>query len=392
MATERALGAAGSGLAVGGSAADGALDAALEALARSGSDHADLVLVFATGDAYAASHEMLHAVRRVTGARVVIGCSGAGVLTERREVEGESAVAVLAVSDERLVATPFLVEDQAQAGLGADIARQVGATLAEGGCLLALPDVAGLDPRALLTGVEAELGPVPVVGAVAAGTPLFVLYNADAAQGGLAGVALSGPRCVIGVAQGCTPIGDPYVITRAEGNVVLEIGSRPAVDVLKHAIRALPDGPARVQRAGIFAGLAMDPAKSPLERGDFLVRNLLGADPASGALAVAEPVKVGQTLQFQIRDAESSREDLGATLERVVRELGGRRPAFGCYFDCAGRGRGLYGVADHDVTLIRSYLGDMPLVGFFGNGEFAPIGRRNFFHNYTGVLVVFPIA
>jgi small ligand-binding sensory domain FIST len=136
----------------------------------------------------------------------------------------------------------------------------------------------------------------------------------------------------------------------------------------------------------------MDPAKSPLERGDFLVRNLIGADQSSGAVAVAERVRVGQTVQFQIRDAEASRDDLRAMLDDVVTRLRGRRPAFGCYFDCAGRGRGLFGVPDHDVTLIRERLDDFPLIGFFGNGEFAPIGRRNFFHNYTGALVVFPEA
>ena len=168
------------------------------------------------------------------------------------------------------------------------------------------------------------------------------------------------------------------------------IGNRPALEMLGEAIRSLRDAQARIQRAGVFAGLAMDPAKSPLERGDFLVRNLVGADQSSGALAVAERVRVGQTVQFQIRDAEASRQDLLGMLDEVATRLGGRRPAFGCYFDCAGRGRGLFGVPDHDVTLIRERLGEFPLVGFFGNGEFAPIGRQNFFHNYTGALVVFP--
>jgi small ligand-binding sensory domain FIST len=228
------------------------------------------------------------------------------------------------------------------------------------------------------------------MGAVAAGTTMFELHNTEAARGALAGVALSGLAPVIGVAQGCTPIGEPYVITRAEQNVVKEIGSRPALEILRQAVHALPDGPARIERAGLFAGLAMDPAKSPLERGDFLVRNLIGADQATGAVVVAEPVTVGQTIQFQIRDAQASREDLETTLPRVARALGDRRPLFGCYFNCAGRGRGLYGTPDHDVTLIRTHLGEFPLVGFFGNGEFAPIGRRNFFHTYTGVLVVFP--
>ncbi|MGH7321763.1 MAG: FIST C-terminal domain-containing protein, partial [Candidatus Rokuibacteriota bacterium] len=115
-------------------------------------------------------------------------------------------------------------------------------------------------------------------------------------------------------------------------------------------------------------------------------------DQATGAVAVGERVRVGQTVQFQIRDAEAAREDLCGMLEELRKRLAGRRPAFGCYFNCAGRGRGLFGVPDHDVTLIRQHLGDFPLVGFFGNGEFAPIGRRNFFHNYTGALVVFPEA
>ncbi|MGH7305642.1 MAG: FIST N-terminal domain-containing protein, partial [Candidatus Rokuibacteriota bacterium] len=106
--------AAGTGLAVGGTADDAALEASLEAIGRSGTDRADLAIVFATGDAYARAHEALHAVRRVTGAPVVIGCSGAGVLTERREVEDELAIAVLVVRGERLVATPFSFERQGE--------------------------------------------------------------------------------------------------------------------------------------------------------------------------------------------------------------------------------------------------------------------------------------
>src|SRR2546425_6584185 len=139
---------AGSGRAVGEGPAAAAWDAALEAMAASGTDHADLALVFVAGQTYPAAHEMLHAVRRVTGARVVVGASGAGVLCERREVEGETAVVVLAVRGDRLVATPFLVPDQAAAGAGIapDVAAQASATLAAGGVLPARPDVSGLGP------------------------------------------------------------------------------------------------------------------------------------------------------------------------------------------------------------------------------------------------------
>ena len=350
-----ATAAAGSGLSVLPDAADAALEASLAALTSSGRDHAELAFVFVSGDGHGQAHALLHAVRRVTGARAVIGCSGAGVLTERAEVEGDTAVAVLVVSDDRLTAAPFLVDDLAAAGdeAGPQIARRVAEAVFQGGCVMVMPDARGLDPRALLNRLDDALGFVPLIGAVAAGMPLFELFNTDAEQGALVGVALAGEEPAIGVAQGCMPIGEPFVITGADETVVRTIGSRPALEILKEAIDTLPDAQARIQRAGVFAGLAMDPAKSPLERGDFLVRNLVGVDPSSGAIAVAETVKVGQTIQFQIRDAIAARDDLEATLSRVAAALAGRRPLFGCYFNCAGRGRGLFGVPDHDVTLIR---------------------------------------
>ena len=385
--------AAGSGLASGDTADNAALTASLQAIDASGTDRADLALIFVTGDAQARAHQVLHAVRRVTGARTVLGCSGTGILTDRREIENETAVAVLAIRCERLVATPFLVERQGDCqDLGSEIAQRIGATVAEGGCALVLPDAMGCNPPALLDQLHQMLGFVPVLGAVAAGMPMFELYNTDAVEGALVGVALSGLTPVIGVAQGCAPIGEPVVITRAEANVIQHIGNRPALEMLETAIRALPGAAERVRQSGVFVGLAMDPAKSPLERGDFLVRNLIGADRASGAVAVGERVRVGQTVQFQIRDAQAASEDLQGMLEELKARLAGRRPAFGCYFNCAGRGQGLFGVRDHDITLIREYLGNFPLVGFFGNGEFAPISRRNYFHNYTGALVIFPGA
>jgi small ligand-binding sensory domain FIST len=389
---------AGSGFGRHRDPVEAALEAALMAQARVGQDRADACLVFATPGAYAAAHGMLHAVRRATGARAVVGCSGTGVLTERGEHEDAepgaetAAVAVLAVASDEVRVTPFLVDETE--GLGSAAGTVAGARAFEGtqghGLVIAFPDAKGLEPGQMLEGIGDAGGPMPVVGGVAAGMPLFELYNTDAVQGAMAGLAVCGRKPVIGVAQGCKPIGEPFVITRGDDNVVREIGGRPALAMLEHALEALPGGEARMRGAGIFAGLAINPAKSPLERGDFLVRNLLGADQKSGAIALAEPIHVGQTIQFQIRDRDAATEDLAETLGGVRAALAGRRPGFGVYFNCAGRGQGLFGEPDHDVTLIREHLGDFPLVGFFGNGEFAPVGGRNFFHTYTGVLVIFP--
>jgi small ligand-binding sensory domain FIST len=391
---------AGSGLAVGSDPVEATLEACLAAMERSGAERADLAVVFTTAPAARATHEMLHAVRRVTGAPAVVGASGVGVLTDRAEVESveaagapgprDAAVAVLVVRSDALRFGPFLVDETE--GLGAAAGRLAGGRLAESAAeaLIVLPDPMGLEPPSLLAAIAEAAGAVPVLGGVASGLPLFELCNTEVASGALVGLTVAGPAPLVGVAQGCEPIGEPFVITRGEGTTVVEIAGRPALEVLGDAVASVEGGAARVREAGLFAGLAMDPAKSPLGRGDFLVRNLIGVDRASGAVGVAEPVRVGQTIQFQLRDARAAADDLRATLAGLREALGGRRPGFGLYFDCAGRGRGLFGAGDHDVALIREMLGEFPLAGFFGNGEFAPVGRRNHFHNYTGVLVVFP--
>ena len=232
-------------------------------------------------------------------------------------------MAVLAVRHDRLLLVPSLVagRETLDAAAGAELAEQVGAVVAEGGSLFVLPDPQ-CEPRALLAGLADSLGPVPVTGGVAAGAPGFEWCDGQVVQGGLAALAIGGAAPIIGVGQGCEPIGEPYVVTRGDGQVVRAIAGRPALDVLKDAIRSVPDYEQRAPRAGIFAGLAMDPAKSPLERGDFLVRNLAGVDRESGAVAVAGDVRVGQTIQFQIRDAAAARQDLEAMLGRVQRALG----------------------------------------------------------------------
>jgi small ligand-binding sensory domain FIST len=391
---------AGSGLSVSGDPVEATLEASLTAMDRLGADRADLVVVFATPPAFPSAHEMLHAVRRVTGAPAVVGASGVGVLSDQIEVEAieapgspdprQAAVAVLAVRSEAHRFAPFLVDETE--GLGAAAGSVAGARLteADAGALIALPDPMGLDPGRLLAALAERGRGVPVLGGVASGLPLFELCNADVVSGALVGLAVSGAAPVVGVAQGCEPIGEPFVITRGDGMTVEEIAGRPALEVLAEAVASVEGGTPRVRGAGLFAGLAMDPAKSPLARGDFLVRNLVGVDRGNGSVSVAEPIHVGQTIQFQLRDARAAADDLRATLAAMAEALGGRPPGFGLYFNCAGRGRGLFGVADHDIGAIRERLGEFPLAGFFGNGEFAPVGRRNHFHTYTGVLVVFP--
>ncbi len=108
--------------------------------------------------------------------------------------------------------------------------------------------------------------------------------------------------------------------------------------------------------------------------------------PEDGSLVVGDQVRVGQTVQFQLRDAGTATEDLAELLDR---EAGAGRPAAGLLFSCGGRGSHLFGEPDHDLSLLRSKLGSFPLAGFFCNGEIGPVGPKSFLHGFTSSMALF---
>jgi small ligand-binding sensory domain FIST len=185
------------------------------------------------------------------------------------------------------------------------------------------------------------------------------------------------------VSQGCRPIGDPYVVTRSERNIIHELGGRPPMERLLDIAR-LPgnEDDARLINNGLHMGLAIDEHKVEFERGDFLVRNVLGADRETGAIAVGDLVEIGTTAQFHVRDAATADEDLRHL-------LAGRRADGALLFTCNGRGRHLFGVSDHDAGVLADQLADAPAAGFFAAGELGPVGGRNFLHGFTASIGLF---
>jgi len=154
-------------------------------------------------------------------------------------------------------------------------------------------------------------------------------------------------------------------------------------------LRALPPDLQERARSNLLIGLAMDEYREEFGRGDFLIRNLLGADRESGALTVSALPRAGQTVQFQLRDAEAADEDLRVLLEREMLVLGDTRPVAGVLWSCNGRGAGLFGSPDHDARTVAAVLGPVPLAGFFCNGEIGPVGGRSFLHGFTASMVLF---
>jgi small ligand-binding sensory domain FIST len=190
----------------------------------------------------------------------------------------------------------------------------------------------------------------------------------------------------IGAALACTPLGQTHRITAVRDNIVLELDGRPAYEVFAEAAGPLADDIPRAL-AFVFVGIPLETGADRLARGNFYIRNILGASAEHGAIAIAHRPHEGDVIGFVLRDAERSRNELKATLE----EMGTRirnPPAFGLYFDCVSRGQGLYHIPDHDSAYIAQYLGDTPVVGFFSGFEIGPLGAASGLLQYSGVLAL----
>jgi small ligand-binding sensory domain FIST len=208
------------------------------------------------------------------------------------------------------------------------------------------------------------------------------VLDGDVREHGAVGVFLDGVEVRPVVSQGCRPIGQPFVVTRAHGNFVEELGGRPALDRLRELAEGLDEQEQELVRRGLHLGVVVDEHQSAFGRGDFLVRNIVGADRASGALGVGDQVDVGQTVQFQVRDAGAADEDLRSLLADTTASAA-------LVFTCNGRGQHLFGMPDHDAGVVAELLGPIPAAGAFCAGEIGPIGGRNFLHGFTASLALF---
>ncbi len=370
-------------------------EAATQAMTRAGIGQADLAIVFFTVDHLRDHQKLLALLQQITKTDCILGCSGVGVLTEEGEIEGRSGLAVLVLYSDELDTHPFLfhpLRDREQE-MGAEIARQVGRRLEKDALLVLLPDAYNGQPRRLFEGIEEQHGFIPIVGAGCsengAHGRTYQLYGETIATNAVSGLALTGSyKSSIDITQGCQPVTEPLVITKAQGNLILEINNCPAFETFAKVIKGPLLEDLRRALAFVFAGLPADPRENSVGPGDYLVRNIVGLDPQKGILAVAEEVFEGEQMVFTLRDSQRAREDLNQMLQRQAANLRGKPPRLGFYFNCCARGASLYGIPGIDTAYIRQALGDFPLIGFFGNFELGPLGKKNHLLAYTGVLIL----
>lgn len=224
-----------------------------------------------------------------------------------------------------------------------------------------------------------------IIGGLVSGGPerSRLLLDDRIHEDGAVGVVLPAEGLTTVVSHGCRPVGHPFTVTAAERNRILELGGEPATDRLQQLVEEVEEVDRHLLRAGgLHLGLVMDHQQDEYDTGDFRIRGVIGVDPDEGVITVGDLIDVGQVVQFQVRDGASATEDL-------QRRLTGAGPAAGgLLFTCNGRGQRLFGVPDHDVSLVEQELGGA-VAGAFCAGEIGPVGRRSELHGFTASLLIF---
>lgn len=349
--------------------------------------------LFVSADWLPQIEEVLDLIRLHGRIPLLVGTVGSGLIGTSREVEGASGMALLLVRLPETTLTPVLISSEqieqstgpatwhAATGLGSD---EVDAWI-----ILANPTVPGLEPW--LAEWNLAYPHSPSIGGLASGArengEHVLLLDGAVTSSAVLALAVKGMKIRTIVSQGCKPVGEPFTITRAEDNLVYAMGSRPAYQVLSETFNGLSDDEKERARGNLFAGLAASEYVADLKRGDFLVRNLLGADPQTGAVAIGAHARTGQTLQYQLRDRITAHADLVDLAENQTEGEG--KPFAALVFSCNGRGQNFFGVPNHDALTLTEIFGPLASAGFFCQGEIGPIGQASYLHGYTASVALF---
>ena len=357
----------------------------------------DLAIVFVSAHYAPQFDQVSDAIFEQLGECKLIGCSGSGVIGAGKEVEHRPGFALTAARLPDVDLSLFHITTESLPDGDAPPERWqelVNVSPEPDPNFVLLADPFSIRGDELLMGLDYAFPRSVKIGGIASGgsrpgeTGLFLqdrVYDS-----GVVGLALSGNIVVdTVVAQGCRPIGNLMSVTRCNVNILEELDGRSAFEVLREIFEELGPRDKQLAQHSLFMGVVMDELNDDPQMGDFLIRNIVGIDSREGVIAVGERLKEGQTVQFHLRDSETSANDLDLLLTRYVSTNQVHQDSGALLFSCTGRGSGLYGRPDHDTDLFRDKVGKLPLTGFFCNGEFGPVGDSTFLHSYTSSFGVF---
>jgi small ligand-binding sensory domain FIST len=366
-----------------------ALDEVVPAVLGQVGEAPDVVVCFFSMEHAEAAAGISLGLSERMGTGTIIGCTAGGVISGRRELEDTPGLSVWAARLPGVQVTPFALE-LVELADGYAVSGWPELDPAVGADVVLLPDPYTFPTDSFIRRLNQEQPSSRVIGGMASGANApgghRLLVGPEALPAGAVGVAIAGPVAIrTVVSQGCRPIGSPFTVTRSEGNLIQELGGRPALERLRELIVGASPTDQALLVTGVQMGRVIDEHKLSFERGDFLIRSLIGVEEESGALAIGDQVEVGQTLQFHVRDATAATEELDLLLAPVP----SWDPQGALLFSCNGRGRRFFHEPDHDASRVAKATGDAPMAGFFAQGELGPVGGQNFLHGFTASMALF---
>jgi small ligand-binding sensory domain FIST len=362
-----------------------------------GNQDPDLLTVFVSSHHAAHFDVLAELLRREFENSYLFGCGAIAVIGNSKEIEDRPALSLSGalLPGVRLKGVHLdaaqLPSQYAEASVWEDALHL---TASQQPSFLILTDPLSFETEPLLTGLDRGFPNAIKVGGLASGAKQVgaaALYlDQQVYHSGAVILALTGNVQIDAVvAQGCRPIGDPMFITSSHENLIREIDGHAPREALAALFELLPAGDRDLFSQSLFLGVAMRRDASEYVAGDFLIRSILGMDPQSGALWVNSKVPPNSVVQFHLRDASTSAHDLERALVQYRASKSAVAPSGALLFSCLGRGVGLYGQADHDSNAFRRLAADIPVGGFFGNGEIGPVHNSTYLHGYTSAFAVF---
>jgi small ligand-binding sensory domain FIST len=336
--------------------------------------------------------EMIHENLRP---QTLIGCMGEGVIGGEKEIEEHPGLVLWGIKNTGMHVMPFMLTPKAEGEAPSLEGWPAGLeSTAQPYTFFLFADPFSTPIDELFSLLNEHTPGSSAIGGIASGgmdvEESRLVLNREIIGSGVVGVAVQGGveiRTV--VSQGCQPIGERYVVTKVDRNIIQELGGIPPLERLETTLKALSEREQQQATRGLQVGIAMDEHRSEFGHGDFLIRGLLGADRQSGSLAIADFVQEGQTVQFHVRDAHAASTDFQLCLTKERMSHPNSPPKGALLFSCHGRGQRFFEMPHHDVAIVQQRMGAIPLAGFFAGGEIGPVSGKNFLHGYTASIALF---
>ncbi len=352
---------------------------------------ADLAMFFSTAHFEDELEDVTQMLTDALPQAQLFGCTAEGTIGGDRELERVPSMSLLVGEMPGVQIRPFhIVQSQLESSQSIfDWERLVGVSPESNPVFICFADPFQADVQQFVGDVNKMYPNAPLVGGIASAARApgenRMITSGQVMREGIVGVTLTGNIVVdTVVSQGCRPIGEPYVITKGDRNVIQELGGKPALRRLQDTIVNLSDDDEELAKQALFVGRVIDEHKATFSHGDFLIHNIVGADRKNGAIGIAGLARVGATVQFHVRDRKSADQDLRNLLMPHV----GSDVRAAMLFGCNGRGSNMWDKAGHDIGVVRELLGDVPTAGFFCGGEFGPVGGSNFIHGFTASIAL----